>query len=251
MLDHASSGCGDGARTRFGEPPGGPAWALGLQSALRRRRIEEDRLGPVRRIGGVGVAYGDDGRWLWAVVTVLAYPTLEVLDSGCAEQPVLLPYTPGLLALREAPAILAALEELTRPPDLLLVRGQGTAHPRRFGAACHVGVLADVPTIGVALTPLEGSFGPVPDRVGAWEPLVAEGGDVIGAVVRTRPGVRPVYVSPGHRVALETAVAYAVGAAPRYRAPEPLREARRRARDLARGRRRGNGGPDAAGATAR
>lgn len=239
-MSHPSA---DAAATR-GRRAEDPTWAVTLQSELRRRRIGTDRLGPVRRIGGAEVAYDPGERWLWAVVVVLDYPGLEVLETACAAQPVLFPYVPGLLAFREAPAILAALERLRRPPDLLLVRGQGTAHPRRFGSACHVGVLADLPTVGVALAPLVGRPGHLEDRAGAWQPLVADGGEVVGATVRTRPGVRPVYVSPGHRVGLATSVALTVGASPRYRVPEPLRRARRRAREAARA---AAGGGDRAG----
>lgn len=128
------------------------------------------------------------------------------------------------LVIALALALTAALAGLRRRPDLILCDGHGLAHPRRFGLACHLGVLLDVPTIGVAKSRLVGTHGPLPEARGAWVPL-RDGAETIGAVLRTRAGVRPVYVSIGHRLGLETAIEYVLRCAPRYRLPEPIRRA--------------------------
>jgi deoxyribonuclease V len=130
------------------------------------------------------------------------------------------------LSFRELPAVLDALERLREPPDLLLCDGQGIAHPRRLGIASHLGLLVDIPSIGVAKTRLLGTHEEPPDRRGAWTPLQADG-EIIGAVLRTRLGVKPLYVSPGHRIGLETAVAFVMGCCNRYRLPETTRHAHR------------------------
>jgi deoxyribonuclease V len=131
-----------------------------------------------------------------------------------------------LLSFREIPVLLDALAELASPPDLLLCDGQGLAHPRRFGLACHLGVLTGLPAIGVAKSRLLGSHEEVPDRRGAWVPLVDKG-ETVGAVLRTRQGVRPVYVSIGHRVTLESAIRFTMACLTRFRLPETTRWADR------------------------
>jgi len=133
---------------------------------------------------------------------------------------------PGLLSFRELPAVLEAIDRLREPPDLLLCDGQGIAHPRRLGIASHLGLLVDIPSIGVAKTRLCGSHGAVPDQRGAWTPLRADS-EIIGAVLRTRPSVKPLYVSPGHRIGLETAIGYVMRCCTRYRLPETTRHAHR------------------------
>jgi deoxyribonuclease V len=138
------------------------------------------------------------------------------------------PYVPGLLAFREGPVVLAALEQVSDPPDVLLFDGQGLAHPRRLGLATHIGVLLDRPSIGCAKSRLCGEHEEPPAERGGWVPL-RDGDEVIGGVVRTRAGVRPVYVSVGHRVDLETAVSLVVACCTRYRLPEPTRRAHRAA----------------------
>jgi deoxyribonuclease V len=134
------------------------------------------------------------------------------------------------LGLREAFPIAEAVQQLETSPDLLLVEGHGTAHPRRFGAACHVGVLTELPTVGVAKNRLVGRCGDVPAAKGEWVPLI-DGGEVVGAVLRTREGVKPVYVSPGLRVGLEAAVEHTFACCRRYRMPEPIRRAHQLARE--------------------
>jgi deoxyribonuclease V len=219
-----------------------PREARAIQERLRARVVTEDRLGTVRRVAGVDVGFPDRGRTVRAAVAVLSFPELERLDRAVFHGSVLFPYVPGLLSFREVPGVIEALRGLERPPDLVLYDGHGYAHPRRFGAACHLGVLLDLPVIGVAKKRLVGTHAPVPDERGAWVPLLDDG-EVIGAVLRTRPRVKPVYVSVGHRVSLERAVALAMACTRRYRLPEPARLAHHIASVEGRGRVRPGGGP--------
>jgi deoxyribonuclease V len=198
--------------------------ARAIQEALRRRVVPRDRLGRVRRVAGVDASYERRTGRICAAVAVLALPELEPVEHAVVHRKIRFPYLPGYLSFREAPAVLAALERLRSAPDLLLCDGQGYAHPRRFGLACHLGLLADLPSVGVAKSRLIGTHGDVPEEKGGWAPLVQEG-EVIGAVLRTRAGVRPVYVSIGHRIRLETAIDHVMACTPRYRLPEPIRRA--------------------------
>jgi deoxyribonuclease V len=158
----------------------------------------------VRRVAGLDVSYADDDR-LVAAVVVLDAETLETVDEAVVPGRADFPYVPGLFAFRELPSLMTALGELTAPPDLLVCDGQGLAHPRRFGLACHVGVLTDLPSVGVAKTPM-GRFTPPGEARGAHSDLV-DGGEVVGRALRTREGVKPVFVSVGHRVDLDRACA--------------------------------------------
>ena len=203
-----------------------PAEAMAVQRELRARVILADRLGPVRRVAGVDVGFEADGAVTRAAVAVLGYPQLELLETALARRPTEFPYVPGLLSFRELPAVLDALAQLRDPPDLLLCDGQGIAHPRRLGIASHLGLLVDIPSIGVAKTRLCGVYADPPNERGAWTPLRANG-ETIGAVLRTRPGVKPLYISSGHRVSLETAIDYVMACCTRYRLPETIRWAHR------------------------
>ena len=197
-----------------------------MQRELRGHLILTDQLGPVQRVAGVDVGFEAGGTVTRAAVAVLRYPELDVLETATARCPTTFPYVPGLLSFRELPAVLAALEQLREPPDLLLCDGQGIAHPRRFGIASHLGLLVDIPAIGVAKTRLCGTHAEPPHQRGAWTPLRA-GEEIIGAVLRTRIGVKPLYISPGHRIGLETALAYVMRCCTRYRLPETTRHAHR------------------------
>ncbi len=204
-----------------------PHEARVLQERLAPHVIREGRLERVRRVAGVDVGFEERGRLTRAAVAVLAWPTLEPVARAVARCPTAFPYVPGLLSFREIPAVLQALEALEGPdPDLILCDGQGLAHPRRFGLACHLGLLLDRPTVGVAKTRLVGTHEEPGPRRGDWTPL-RDGGEIIGAVVRTREGVRPLYVSIGHRVSLPTAVRWTLACLTRYRLPEPIRAAHR------------------------
>lgn len=195
------------------------------QAAEEQRRLAEKVVlcplpAPPATIGGLDVGIKDG--LAQAAVVVLTYPGLTVLAHGLARRPVTFPYVPGLLAFREIPVVLDALRGLDVVPDVLVCDGQGIAHPRRMGIAAHLGVLLDHPTLGCAKSRLCGTHDAVPVERGAWQPL-QDKGETIGAALRTRKGVKPVYVSPGHRTDLETAVSLTVACAPRYRLPEPIR----------------------------
>jgi len=203
-----------------------PKEAMALQEKLRARVVHEDRLGPVRHVCGVDVGFEAGGTITRAAVAVLSFPALEPVESAIARRKTSFPYVPGLLSFRETPAVLDALGRLKTAPDLLLCDGQGVAHPRRCGLASHIGLAADIPSIGVAKTRLIGVHRDPPDRRGAWAPLV-DAGETIGAVLRTRAGVKPVYVSIGHRVSLATAIRFTLACCTRYRLPETTRRAHR------------------------
>ena len=203
-----------------------PKDAVALQRELSAAVVREDRLPPVRHVAGIDVGFEDEGRTTRAAVAVLNYPELRLVDQALARLPTRFPYVPGLLSFREAPAVLAALQRIAIAPDLILYDGQGIAHPRRCGIASHVGLLADVPSVGVAKTRLIGEYDNVLDVRGAWSPLTDKG-EVIGAVLRTRLGVKPLFVSIGHRVCLATAIHWVMACSGRYRLPETTRWAHR------------------------
>ena len=200
------------------------AEARSIQETLAPEVIREDRLGTIERVAGVDVGFEDKGRTTRAAVAVLDFPRLEPVDQAIHRCPTRFPYVPGYLSFREVPAVLDALELLTPQPDLILCDGQGLAHPRRFGLACHLGVLTDIPTIGVAKSRLIGDHEPLPADKGSWVPLLHKG-ETIGAVLRTRSKVSPVYVSIGHRSSLPTAIDYVLRRTPKYRLPETTRRA--------------------------
>ena len=203
-----------------------PKQAVALQRRLAPLVEREDRLGTVHTLAGVDVGFEQRGAITRAAVAVLAYPGLSLVDQALVRRPTRFPYVPGLLSFREIPALLEALEALRRPPDLILCDGQGLAHPRRLGIACHLGLVTGLATIGVGKTRLTGAHGPVPAAQGDWTPLT-DAGETIGAVLRTRAGVKPIYVSPGHRVSLASAIAWTLAATTRYRLPQTTRAAHR------------------------
>ncbi len=187
-----------------------PAAARAIQTELAGRVALTDTISleEIATVAGIDNTVIKDGgnTTAGAVVVVLTYPALEVIETAIAWRPIAFPYVPGLLSFREAPAVLAACADLSLDPDVFLCDGQGYAHPRRFGLASHLGVLLDRPTIGCAKSRLIGDY-EEPERVfGAHTPLV-DRGEVIGAAVRTRPRHKPLFVSPGHKVRVETAVA--------------------------------------------
>lgn len=183
----------------------------------------KDRLGAVELVAGVDVGFEESGAITRAAVAVLGFPDLEIVDQGIARVPTTFPYIPGLLSFREIPAVITAMEKLAKLPDLLLCDGQGIAHPRRFGIACHLGLLTDIPAIGVAKSRLIGTFSELPALKGSRVPLLHKG-EQIGAVLRSRTGVSPLYISPGHRICLETAIDYVLACTPKYRLPETTRQ---------------------------
>lgn len=180
----------------------------------------------MRRVAGVDVGFPGGRGITRAAVAVLDFPDLTPRDQAVAHCPTRFPYIPGLLSFREVPAVLEALQNLRVLPDLILCDGQGIAHPRRFGIACHLGVLLNMPTIGVAKSRLIGRHDELPPEKGAWVPL-QDGEECIGAVLRTRSNVSPLYISIGHRVSLPTAIDYVLRCTTRYRLPETTRAAHR------------------------
>lgn len=203
-----------------------PTEAVAIQQQLRGEVVREDRLGTVRHVAGVDVGFEEGGAITRAAVAVLDFPSLDMVDRAIFRAPTRFPYVPGLLSFREVPAVIGALEKLTVIPDLLLCDGQGIAHPRRFGIASHLGLLCGIPSIGVAKTRLIGEQIEPPDRRGASVPLL-DHGETIGAILRSRPGVKPLYISIGHRISLATALDYVMACVTRYRLPETTRWAHR------------------------
>lgn len=202
------------------------AEAKAIQLSLRDRVSFQPDFGEVSTVAGVDVGVaGDVAR---AAVVVLSYPSLEPLEQRLAEVPINMPYVPGFLSFREAPAILAACGDLDIEPDLFLFDGQGVAHPRRFGIASHVGVILDKPSIGCAKSRLCGTHHEPAAESGSHAYLY-DGDETIGVVLRTRTNVSPVFVSVGHRMDLETAMEYVMGCCTRYRLPETTRYAHRAA----------------------
>lgn len=199
-----------------------PAEATALQKELRREVITTDQLGPVEHVAGVDVGFEAEGSVTRAAVAVLRLADLSLAESVLMRRPTTFPYIPGLLSFREAPAVLAALEQLKMAPDLLLYDGQGIAHPRRFGIASHVGLLTGIPSIGVAKSLLTGHHATVPQERGAWQPLI-DHEEIIGAALCTCPNTKPIYVSIGHKVSLATAISYVMRCTTRYRLPETTR----------------------------
>jgi deoxyribonuclease V len=218
--------------------------ARSIQEKLRDEWEGTDRLGRIQTVAGLDAAFVVTGsqalqkkasRWSplreanQAIGCVVAYrfPEMEEVARAFAIVPLEFPYIPGLLSFREVPALLAALKKLKELPDVLFCDGQGYAHPRRFGLACHLGVLMDRASIGCAKSILIGKHGVLKEKAGSWTELVDDTveGERIGAAVRTRRGVRPVYVSQGHRVSLGTAIRLTLAVTDGFRIPRPTRDA--------------------------
>lgn len=197
-----------------------------VQQRLAGRVVSHDTFTDINCVAGVDVGFEDGGKVTRAAVAVLEYPSLQTIDQAVARTATRFPYVPGLLSFREIPALLEAFRQLRTAPDMILCDGQGYAHPRRFGLACHLGLILEIPAIGVAKTRLVGTHGRVPEKRGSWCPLTDKN-ETIGAVLRTRVGVRPVYISVGHRICLESAVHYVMACTTRYRLPETTRCAHR------------------------
>ncbi|WP_353932912.1 deoxyribonuclease V [Okeanomitos corallinicola TIOX110] len=205
--------------------------ATTIQETLRNQVIITDQLDePIQYVAGVDMGFLEDGKMCRAAVAVLSFPDLKVVETSLAYRPTSFPYIPGFLSFREIPAILDALEKIQTIPNIILCDGQGTAHPRRFGIACHLGIIIDIPTIGVAKSWLIGNHAELPESKGSWQPLIHKN-ETIGAVLRTRTGVKPLYISSGHRISLTTAIDYVLRCTPKYRLPETTRIADKLASD--------------------
>jgi deoxyribonuclease V len=202
-----------------------------LQESLRERVELEDRFGDIRYVAGADLAFDPATEVAFAGVIVYRFPNLEEVERRMARRKLRFPYVPGLLSFRECPILLAAFARLKTEPDLVLIDGHGRAHPRRFGIACHIGILFDKPTIGCAKSRLVGEHQDPDKRAGSTSPLMLEG-ERLGVVLRTRDNVRPIYVTTGHRVSLDTAVGLVKQCLDRFRIPKPTREADHYVRDL-------------------
>ncbi|MFZ1029090.1 MAG: deoxyribonuclease V [Limnoraphis robusta] len=196
--------------------------AIPIQDQLKSLVVTTDQLNSIQYVAGVDVGFLDNYSISQAAVAVLSFPDLQLQEQAITQRKTTFPYIPGFLSFREVPVILDALEKLTITPDLIICDGQGIAHPKRFGLACHLGVLIDVPTIGAAKSRLIGIHQELPPEKGSWQPLI-DNGEVIGAVVRSRTNVKPLYVSAGHRISLETSIDYVLQCTPKYRLPETTR----------------------------
>ena len=204
-----------------------PSVAIELQNQLRQRvRHTPLDLASLQTVAGVDVGFPRGKEIARAAIAVLDIETLDIIDQAMAEIPVPFPYVPGLLSFREMPVILAASKKLHTHPDLWMVDGHGLAHPRRFGLACHLGLWLDQPALGCGKSILTGTHARLGEERGEWQPLMVEN-EVVGAALRTRTRVKPVYISVGHRIDLHTAIAITMACGKGYRLPEPTRLAHR------------------------
>lgn len=198
--------------------------AVALQETLRRRLILEDApiSHAIQTVAGGDISYARGNDTFFAAVLLLAYPEMTVIEEATAIETVSFPYIPGLLSFREGPALVRAFAQLTRKPDLVIFDGQGIAHPRGIGLASHMGLILDIPAIGCAKSRLVGDHGDAGDEPGSRTPLVYRERPV-GAVLRTKKKVNPVFVSPGHRIGIERACEVILACCRGYRLPEPTR----------------------------
>lgn len=200
--------------------------AKAIQLELAQRVSLDDAFENPRYVAGVDVGFEDKNRVTRAAIAVLAYPELILVDSAIARCKTTFPYVPGYLSFRELPAVLMALDQLRCIPDLWLCDGQGYAHPRRFGIACHLGVLTEIPSIGVGKSRLIGQYEEPGQHKGDYS-ILTDNGERIGVVLRSREHVKPLYVSPGHRVSIHSAMGWVLRCMTRYRLPETTRHAHR------------------------
>ncbi|MFQ5990458.1 MAG: deoxyribonuclease V [Candidatus Methylomirabilales bacterium] len=201
-----------------------PAEATRIQQSLRRRLDVKHYRGSIDTVAGVDVAYDKGSSVIYAAVIVMKLNDHQIVETGTAVSQTTFPYIPGLLSFREAPVVLKAIKQLRHRPDCLLCDGQGIAHPRRFGLACHLGVLSDLPSIGCAKSLLVGEYREPAQRRGSSR-ILYDKGEQVGVILRTRNGVEPIYVSPGYRMSMTRAREIVLRAARGYRVPEPTRQA--------------------------
>lgn len=206
-----------------------PSEAVALQKRLREQVIIQPLPDHIELVGGADISFEKFSDTVYSAIIVLRLPELEFVTASGVQSTAPFPYIPGLLSFREAPSLLDAWEKLKVRPDVLMLDGQGIAHPRRFGIASHIGLILNLPTIGCGKTLLTGKYEEPAEQAGRWSPLVDKG-EKIGAVVRTKNRVNPVYISPGHLADIPTSIAltlrcakgYESGSA-KYRIPEPTR----------------------------
>ncbi|MBO0722569.1 MAG: deoxyribonuclease V [Blastocatellia bacterium] len=201
-----------------------PKEAVELQKRLRGLVKLDGRAKEITRIAGADVSFNKFSATIYTGLVVLSFPELQIIESVGIRSTARFPYVPGLLSFRETPPLLEAWEKLQTRPDVLMLDGQGLAHPRRFGFACHVGVLLDLPTIGCAKSILVGEHEELAPAAGSRSPLI-DRGEQVGVALRTKKNVAPVYVSPGHLIDLASAADIVFMSARKYRQPEPTRQA--------------------------
>ena len=197
---------------------------MALQEEWRRRVETQDRFGPLRFVAGADMAFDPETDEAFGGVIVYRFPELVEVERRVARRKLRFPYVPGLLSFRESPVLLAAFARLRTEPDVILIDGHGLAHPRRFGIACHLGLLLDCPTIGCAKSILVGEADEPGLKAGSTAALT-DRGDIVGTALRTRDNVNPIYVTIGHRVSLDSAVRIVSRCRDGFRIPKPTREA--------------------------
>jgi deoxyribonuclease V len=198
------------------------ARAKEIQLSLAKKVVAESEGIDLQLVAGIDISSPNAQGVARGAVVVLCYPELSIVEVKVAEDKIAFPYIPGLLSFRESPLILAVCEKLDSTPDLILVDGQGIAHPRRLGLASHLGLFLDLPTIGCAKSILCGRHQPVGEEAGSHAELL-DNGELIGAALRTKSGVRPIYVSVGHKIDLASALQWVINCCRGYRIPEPTR----------------------------
>lgn len=203
-----------------------PKEALAIQKNLTTKIVTNTPLNPrrIKMIAGADVSYDKQTNRVYGAVAVLAFPGLNIIDNAVCALPARFPYVPGLLVFREGPALLEAFDKITTTPDVVMFDGHGIAHPRGIGIATHVGLLLDIPSIGVAKSVLVGDYDQPDIEAGSRTPLV-KNGQLLGVALRTRKNVSPVFVSIGYKVNLESAINLVLQCLSKYRLPEPVRQA--------------------------
>jgi len=198
--------------------------AVQIQEALRDRIILKKTFSKVTTIGGGDAAYSKDGNLLFGAIVVLSFPKMEVVDTATADGKTLFPYRPGLLSFREGPILLKTFQRLRLKPDIMIYDGQGVAHPRGMGLASHMGLWLDLPSIGCAKAPLLSEFVLPGPLKGSFE-WIRRQGKKVGTVLRTRDHIKPLFISPGHRIDFATSNQFILESCKGFRFPEPLRRA--------------------------
>ncbi len=203
--------------------------AIRIQETLRYKIILKKDFSEVRSIGGGDVAYSKDGIRLYGAIAVFSFPKMEIVDVSLAEGKTTFPYVPGLLSFREGPILVKIFQGLKIKPDVMIFEGQGIAHPRKMGLASHLGLWLDIPSIGCAKTPLLNEFTNPGLQKGSFTWIYLEK-EKLGAVLRTKDKVKPLFVSPGHRIDLSTSIRLILETCQGFRIPEPLRKAHQASR---------------------
>ncbi len=195
-----------------------------IQHELAKKINLSDDFSNINRIAGLDVGFEHNNSMAVGAVVILSFPDLDLIEKRLSRRKVKFPYVPGFLSFREIPVLLQAYQKIRNKPDLVICDGQGIAHPRRFGLACHLGVLLDLPAIGAGKSRLVGRYQEPSLEKGACSPLV-HNHKIVGSAVRSRSGTKPLFVSPGHKISINSAIAWTLNCCPKYRIPETTRQA--------------------------